>query len=86
MKQVWKFPLGNGMRHEFHMPIMAKPLCVQIQAGIACIWVEVDPVLRNEMRVVWVVGTGIDIPPGCEYIGTIQQPPFVWHIYIEASK
>ena len=51
MKQVWKFPLGNGMRHEFHMPLLAKPLCVQIQAGTACVWAEVDPKQRNKMRV-----------------------------------
>lgn len=86
MKQVWKFQLNNGFCNEFHIPEGSKPLCAQIQGGIPCVWLEVDPRKRNELRSVYVVGTGQAIPRDSEYIGTIQQPPLVWHIYIETAQ
>lgn len=82
MRTIWKFPLDITDRQKVEMPKFATLLSVQLQNGVACLWVEVDSEQPKERRTFAIYGTGNPIPnnPG-EYVGTFQQGPFVWHLY-----
>lgn len=80
MSQVWKYELKSG-REVVHMPVGAKPLCVQVQKDVACLWAEVEPDKRNSARTFVMVGNGWEVPEGGVYIGTVQRSNFVWHYY-----
>lgn len=80
--EIWKYPLGNGSPQMVSMPKGAEILTVQVQAGHTCLWAHVDPNEELEPRKIYIVGTGHPTPADAwRYIGTIQQPPFVWHIF-----
>ena len=91
MKQnrtIWKFPMNRLLASArsdeiIDLPIGAKILHVDLQNGIPCFWVEVDPEQpKKEDRHFSLVGTGFPYnPAGVDYIGTFQQPPFVWHVF-----
>lgn len=87
MKTIWKFPLGNGDSQRIEMPKNAAILTVQTQDGHACIWaiVDIDDGSETEMRTFEIYGTGQPLREDKDiarpYVATIQQPPFVWHIF-----
>ena len=87
MKTIWKFPLKDGDVQRIEMPKGAQILTVQRQYEQPCVWaiVDVDDGSLTEMRVFEVHGTGNPLPDekGVEraYVGTFQQPPFVWHLF-----
>ena len=84
MKKIFKYVLTDD---SCLFPINAKPLCVQLQNGRPTVWAEVDPEdpdKRNKRF--FIIGTGHEIPfLNLEYVGTFQQEPFVWHVYVEAE-
>lgn len=82
MKIIWKFPLVNGDSQQIEMPQGAEILSVQQQGHQACLWAIVDDNAVLETRTIEVHGTGNPMPPiPRKYIGTFQQPPFVWHVF-----
>lgn len=86
---IWKyeFDLRKGDRHSFTMPHGARPICIQMQGELICLWAEVDPRESFESRTFRIVGTGHPLPPQQRsYIGTVQAGPFVWHIYEETVE
>lgn len=69
--QSLTLPRGSIIRHVDY----------QIDQGVN-IWVEVNPQEPNQdVHILQVFGTGHDIPSGSLYLGTWQEPPFVWHLY-----
>lgn len=84
-KAVWKFPLNTdrGTALDIKMPRNAKPLCVQMQKGVATIWCEIEVGEEFVTRSFEVVGTGWEFSADAalEYVGTWQDGPFVWHLY-----
>lgn len=92
MKQIWKFEIEVTGSQHITMPVGADVLCIQMQNGRPCIWVEVDPEADVKPRHLLVIGTGHTIPEApsgryFRYIGTVQSPPFfVWHLYEEAPR
>lgn len=84
VKEIWKFPLGDGMQQDIKMPMHAEILTVQVQHGHVCLWAKVTPANVKKLRRIHVVGTGHPVPAGAfGYVGTVQQGPFVWHIFEE---
>ncbi len=80
-RTIHKFPL-HDVENVVDITCNAVILCVQMQNDVPTLWAEVKPkVFVNEKRVFIVIGTGHDIPDHAKYVGTIQNPPFVWHIY-----
>jgi len=78
MKQIWKFRLNNTIQ----MPMDAKILTVQMQDGEPNIWAMVDTQNELESRTFTIVGTGNPFDDtDTKYIGTFQEPPFVWHLF-----
>lgn len=66
---------------ELEVPHVFKPVAVQLQAGIPCLWAEIEESAAANKKVTfqW-VGTGHTIYTGT-YIGTVQFPPLVFHLY-----
>ncbi len=81
---IWKFPIEVTDEQHVNMPRGAKVLTVQFQAGSITIWALVDPTASKVKRRVRVVGTGnpCDVDR-FDHIGSVQTPPFVWHVFID---
>ena len=79
---IWKFTLeATQVMQKVSMPKGARILHTGLQDGKITFWAEVVQSAEKEMRKFLVVGTGWELPPDRNYIGTAQAPPFVWHIY-----
>jgi hypothetical protein len=77
MKTIYKYKF----RGEIEMPEGAKIRSIQVRDGEIFLWCEVDKSKQLEIRRFNLVGTGQSFCDGDEYIGTVQQPLFVWHVY-----
>jgi len=53
-----------------------------MKEGELCLWALVDThEYEKEEREIHICATGGPCREGMIYIGTVQQPPFVWHIF-----
>lgn len=86
-RSVWKFPLiaDHAQRGEIkiEMPLASKVIALQVQEGVPMLWAEVilEIPQKLETRTFAVHGTGHSIPWDRDYVGTWQEPPYVWHLY-----
>lgn len=84
-KTIYKYVLELGEQF-VKMPIGSVPLDVQVDAknGAITLWALVDPQAELQEVRFDVVGTGHSLPDSCSpnfYLGTVQQGPFVWHVF-----
>lgn len=80
---IWKYPVPFPAG-AILMPIGSRLLALQLQDETPMLWVEVDAKQpEEELRRFRVIGTGHTFDPFGTYVGTYQQPPFVWHVYEE---
>lgn len=81
--QIWKFPLKVTDTQIVSVPIGGKVLSVDTQGGVICLWIMVDPSAEKENRKFAIIGTGnpMTVVDHQKFIGTVQTPPFVWHIF-----
>lgn len=88
--QVWKWPLQLNRlncRQTLYVPVGTKFLSAQYQGSQLCIWGLVpacnEPERINNLRTIYICGTGHDISSMDigQYIATVQDGPFVWHIF-----
>jgi hypothetical protein len=81
--KIWKWPLVITDFQTVEMPMRTKILTVQMQEGQLCLWAEVNDLSNEtELRTIMIAGTGqANIPPGAQYIGTVQDQPLVWHVF-----
>lgn len=99
MRTIYKYPLASGPDEPYSTLKLAtpqgsfKPLTVQMQNGVACLWAEVehgnhDPFEFSAMRVVGIVGTGRQVPTHLEtYCGSFQLPNGeVGHVYADCRS
>lgn len=82
MRTIYKYPLKDTI----FLPQGAKVLSVGDQEGERVLWALVDTNNLLEARNFSIIGTGWDVTndPGIhhsKFIGTIHQPPFVWHVF-----
>lgn len=81
-RTIWKFQLKMTELPTIRMPKGAEVLSVQDQMGHLCLWAIVDPDEEMEDRHFRIFGTGHPIVyPTGDFIGTVQQGQFVWHIF-----
>jgi hypothetical protein len=87
--KVWKYPINpNSLLDSQHLirikaKARAKPLCVMVQNGQVCLWVEVDPTAPDKDLVLQCVGTGYGaVAPGAAYLGSVIDGDYVWHFYV----
>lgn len=84
MKIIYKYPLQITDEQTIEISRYAKPLCVQVQNGIPCLWAEVDTRFAKEIKTVYSYGTGHTIDRlGIQYLGTYQiENNLVFHVYL----
>jgi hypothetical protein len=85
-QRIWKFELEIADIQRIDMPEGAKILSIQLQNGRLCLWALVARFASPEIREIEIIGTGNPIMPledglKREFIGTVQQGQFVWHIF-----
>jgi len=83
MKTIWKYEIPLQDKFKLKMPFNAKPLTVQVQHGVPCLWVLVDTSKELEEYSFRVVGTGHQIKFAGDYIGTFQISggSLVFHVF-----
>jgi hypothetical protein len=83
MKTIHKFEVRIHDMQDIEMPERAAILAVQVQNDKIFLWAEVDTSRLKIKRTILVRGTGheLGIAENAIHIGTVQAPPFVWHIY-----
>lgn len=91
MRTIHKFPLAITDIQNIALPNQVKILCVQMQRGVPCLWVLLDPDEPYRMVAIIMRGTGHPIDDDDEvgdYIGTVQQEIvglaasiLVWHVF-----
>ena len=84
-KIIWKFPLSEKGVQTFELRKGYEILTLQMQNGMPCIWVLLNPdeiILKETFEI---YGTGHEIhydhSVNREYVGTFQQDYFVWHLF-----
>lgn len=64
------------------MPADSRILSLQYQNGVACVWALLSNGAVQDAEFAFdIYGTGHSIASDAEYIGTLQQGPFVWHYF-----
>ena len=90
MITIWKFEIEITDEQFITIPEKYKFLCVQMQAGIPCIWAAVDSSAPKLQARIIVHGTGhpCDDIADLQYIGTIQEAGgmLVFHVFGETHN
>lgn len=88
--RVFKYPLRVTDVQTVPLPVAARPLSVQIQRTTddLTLWALVSDAAPVVPREVYVVGTGrpADHVVGCDFLGTLQDGPLVWHVFITPER
>ncbi len=79
MRTIWKYEIAFA--GEISVPKGSEFLTADIQDELFCAWFLVDSEAEKEAREFYIHGTGHEIGPNEKYLGTFQQPPFVWHLF-----
>jgi hypothetical protein len=82
MKTVWKYQVPIGHQVTLEIPFGGIVVHTESQDDVICLWVEVESSNPKAHRSFKVFGTGHEIQmPYAIHVGTVQQGPFVWHVY-----
>ena len=83
MSAILKYPLEVTDEQDIWMPAHAAILYVDVQNGAICLWAQVDRGEEQVQRRILIVGTGnwCPEPEEATYVGSVQMPPFVWHVF-----
>jgi hypothetical protein len=80
---IYKYKLGIVEHQVIELPVNFKPLKVEFQGKQLCMWAMVDLLNSKNHFDFYIIGTGqewFDSTP-LEYISTVFQGAFVWHIF-----
>lgn len=86
MKTIWKYPLKITSLQIIEMPDRAAILSMQMQDNVPTIWALVDTDKTKAKWEIRVIGTGEpadDIALNFSCLGTVQQGPMVWHVFMK---
>jgi hypothetical protein len=88
MKTIYKYPFRIQDEQMLAMPEGAQILSVQMQGTIPTIWALVASEAPLKPRKIEVYGTGHEIVDlnSLQYLGTVQERGFVWHIFERATR
>lgn len=85
MRQIWKYEISLGITI-LNIPSGGIVRHLGVQNDNAYIWVEIDPAKELVERKFSIYGTGWDLTEDVgTYVGSIQEGPFVWHLYEEKN-
>jgi hypothetical protein len=79
---IYKYVLELTRTQRIRIPSPQKFLAVQMQGSKPCVWYEVaqHPLTYDAIDFI-IVGTGHNAPDNAQYLGTVQDNEFVWHVY-----
>lgn len=82
--KIYKYKLGATVQ----LPINARILHCNTQDNALHVWALVDPEEKTtDTYEVAVIGTGHSFnPAGWDYITTVQENVYVWHIWFKKTK
>ncbi len=92
MRTIWKYPIQVTDRQSVRMPTGSTVLSCQFQDGQLCLWAMVNSDLAvkgadvYENRIVYVIGTGHQIPNvPLGFISTVQMAggTLIFHVFME---
>ena len=78
MKRIYKQPVMIAQGGPTPIPGEVKSAALWLRHEALYVWFE--PHLRTT-TMVQVFGTGHDMPDEAEFLATVQDDPFVWHLY-----
>ncbi len=81
MRKIFKYPIRLTPLQDIEIPEGAYFLDVQLQEKQICIWAIVDTEREKEQHKIVIRGTGHDVQEDIDYLGTVQQDGYVWHIF-----
>lgn len=85
MSMIWKFPIPISDSATIFRLFDGKFRFAAMQNSQPHAWFECDPGCGYEDRCFRWFGTGHDIPPGSQYLASVIDGLFVWHLY-EVAK
>ena len=85
MRTIYKYNLAPVDEQTIGLHKNYEILSVQNQHGMITLWVMIDTDQLMTEVVFYVVGTGNPMPPRrfINFLGSVQIPPFVWHVFVE---
>lgn len=88
MKTIYKYPLFITDEQIVGLHEGAHVLSAQMQGDQLCIWAVVDSDAKLGERKVRIFGTGnpVDLNGEWQFVGTVQERMFVWHIFVEVTR
>lgn len=85
MRTIWKYVLElTEVRQTYEIPAgsVVRHVGQDTQSRNPTIWVEVpDTTAITMSRGFLIRGTGHDVPRDCDYVGSMYDAPFIWHIF-----
>ena len=83
MQTIWNFPFALSGSIEIQLPEGARIIHVGMRGESPCLWAMVNTKVPMKLRRFRVFGTGHPIPELShdQFIGTVFQGCFVWHIF-----
>ena len=84
MDEIWKYELGTEKIKQIEMPTVKRILSVQVQNGVAHLWVLLDTHGPLQTHTFLTYGSGWPIaasPALGPFIGTYQLPGLVFHVF-----
>lgn len=83
--KIYKYPLDLADQQTISMPEGAEMLSIGQSRDQIILWVMADPAAALRDYVFRIVGTGNEVPDGLQYLGTVQQSTYAWHIFLEVA-
>ena len=88
MRSIWKFRLTGG-RTTIREKVIKWLSAGYDPSGDICVWAIVDPEAETDERIeydILLIGTGLDFSQdeldNMEFIGTVKEGPYTWHIFV----
>lgn len=84
MRTIYKYELKITDKQEIDIPDKFRILSVQLQNDIICVWAIVHTEREQLPTLFHIVGTGHPLShhwTAKDHIGTVQQGPYVWHVF-----
>lgn len=80
---IWKYPLEITRSQCIEVPSDSRALSAALQNGDLCVWFLVEESRPKQTRRILIYGTGNPIGGVFAgwFIGSVQQGPFVWHVF-----
>jgi len=84
MKKIYKYPFTITDHQDFELSEEAKVINVDLDPfNRPYLWAIIDVKAPIKKHTLYVVGTGLTVPKEAEmFLGSFQQPPFVWHVFM----